>query len=131
MATLETAATALKSANAASETAADRAERSWKNRFVDTGDGGGAQLLCSRSDDGANEASFLVASTADLSTDDKINEGMRILKYLLTPAKPIPNINFDADDVHLLRRMLDWGVALVGIDPPPKATSRKNKWEQH
>jgi hypothetical protein len=60
---------------------------------------------------GANEALPLVASTAASSTDDKINEGKRILNDLLASN---PN-NIDAD---WLRQMLDWGVALVSTIPP-------------
>ena len=175
LATLEAAASALKSAAAASDTPAERNERSWKKLrtgdpinadesgvsqpasssvftrdFFDTGDGGGAQLLCSgskrepsdaassdykkqqretvssasksapppadpssfnnrtassdvhpagRMRHGANEALPLDASTATSSTDDKINEGKRILNDLLASN---PN-NIDAD---WLRQML-------------------------
>ena len=60
---------------------------------------------------GANEILHLVANTADFSTDDKINEGKRILNDLLASN---PN-NIDAD---WLRQMLDWGVALVSTIPP-------------
>ena len=159
LASLEAAASALKSAAAASETPAERNERVWKKqRTVDpmdanesgvsqpasssasrrdipeTSESGASQPAClggskrrKTSSDvhpagpmrhGANEASPPAASIADLSTDDKINEGKRILKDILTS-------NPDHDDADWLRQMLDWGVALVCSVPPTRSEKRE------
>ena len=67
---------------------------------------------------GANEALPIVASTAASSTDDKINEGKRILRELL-------DSNPNDIDANWLVQLLDWGVALVSTDSPPSRFEKK------
>ena len=73
----------------------------------------------------AGFALSFVASTAASSTDDKINEGKRILKELL-------DSNPNDIDVKWLGQLLEWGVALVSTDSPcSREDKRRCRQNQH